>query len=50
MQMYSWIVSGRKDLAKRTASMWQVLLPGIATESTLGAVKATTRRAGALVR
>ncbi|MFF3291705.1 ScbR family autoregulator-binding transcription factor [Streptomyces sp. NPDC003023] len=50
MQMYSWIVSGRKDLPKRTASMWQVLLPGIATAPALDSVKASTRRAGALAR
>lgn len=50
LQMYSWLVSDRRDLSKRVVSMWQVILPGVITDPALAAVKVSTRRAGTLLR
>ncbi|MCT9087273.1 hypothetical protein N4G70_00135 [Streptomyces sp. ASQP_92] len=50
MQVYSWIVSGRKDLSERAVQMWKILLPGIATPSGATGAKVSTRRVATLVR
>lgn len=41
MQMYSNVVSGRKDLPERTQQMWHLLLPGIAVPSVITRAEAT---------
>lgn len=41
MQMYSNVVSGRRDLPERTQQMWNLLLPGIAVPSVITRAEAT---------
>ncbi|MFE9400173.1 hypothetical protein ACFYNY_00145 [Streptomyces sp. NPDC006530] len=50
MQVYSWIVSGRKNLSERAVQMWKILLPCIATPSGAAGAKVSTRRGATLVR
>ncbi|BFP53414.1 ScbR family autoregulator-binding transcription factor [Streptomyces sp. CMC78] len=44
MQMYSNVISGRKDLPERTQQMWNLLLPGIAVPSVIIRADATPAR------
>ncbi|CAL9621648.1 A-factor receptor protein (plasmid) [Streptomyces sp. enrichment culture] len=44
MQMYANAASGRRDLPERVAAMWQILLPGIATERIAGSVDLDAHR------
>ncbi|THA36622.1 TetR/AcrR family transcriptional regulator [Streptomyces sp. A1277] len=48
MQEYAQVVCGRADLPRRTVNMWQVLLPGIATDTSLVSVEVNEDRAAAL--
>lgn len=48
MQEYAQVLSGRADLPRRTANMWQLMLPGIATEDALGRIESSQERAEAL--
>lgn len=49
MQMYSHVVSGRRDLPERTEQMWHLLLPGIAVPSVLTRAEATPARGAAMM-
>ncbi|MEU0743913.1 ScbR family autoregulator-binding transcription factor [Streptomyces sp. NPDC006134] len=44
MQMYANAASGRQDLPERVAAMWQILLPGIATEQIAGSIDLDVHR------
>ncbi|MFJ5266234.1 ScbR family autoregulator-binding transcription factor [Streptomyces sp. NPDC088387] len=45
MQEYAQVVSKRADLPARTASMWRLLLPGVATEAALDRIENGEERA-----
>lgn len=49
MQMYSNVVSGRRDLPDRTQQMWNLLLPGIAVPSVITRAEATPARGAAMM-
>lgn len=49
MQMYSNVVSGRRDLPERTQQMWNLLLPGIAVPSVITRAEATPARGAAMM-
>ncbi|MFG2614331.1 ScbR family autoregulator-binding transcription factor [Streptomyces anulatus] len=49
MQMYSNVVSGRRDLPERTQQMWNLLLPGIAVPSVITRAEATPTRGAAMM-
>ncbi|MFJ7414734.1 ScbR family autoregulator-binding transcription factor [Streptomyces sp. NPDC098077] len=49
MQMYSNVVSGRRDLPERTQQMWHLLLPGIAVPSVITRAEATPARGAAMM-
>ncbi|MFJ6610100.1 ScbR family autoregulator-binding transcription factor [Streptomyces sp. NPDC091289] len=49
MQMYSNVISGRKDLPERTQQMWNLLLPGLAVPSVIIRADATPARGVALM-
>ncbi|WP_371624886.1 TetR/AcrR family transcriptional regulator [Streptomyces sp. NBC_01116] len=48
MQMYSNVVSGRRDLPERTQQMWNLLLPGIAVPAVITRAEATPARGAAM--
>jgi hypothetical protein len=48
MQEYAQVVSKRADLPRRTVNMWKLLLPGIATDRTLGTIENSQERAKSL--
>ncbi|MDQ0685137.1 MULTISPECIES: ScbR family autoregulator-binding transcription factor [Streptomyces] len=45
MQEYAQVVSRRADLPRRTANMWRLLLPGVATDAALGGIENSEERA-----
>lgn len=49
MQMYSNVVSARRDLPERTQQMWNLLLPGIAVPSVITRAEATPARGAAMM-
>ncbi len=49
MQLYSDLVARRTDLPRRTVAMWDLLLPGIASEGAAPNVRCSVRRAASLV-
>ncbi|MEU4177390.1 ScbR family autoregulator-binding transcription factor [Streptomyces sp. NPDC026589] len=49
MQMYSNIVSGRRDLPVRTQQMWHLLLPGIAVPAVITRAEAAPARGAAMM-
>lgn len=49
MQMYSNVVSGRRDLPERTQQMWNLLLPGIAVPSVIIRAETAPARGAALM-
>ncbi|MFI7285057.1 ScbR family autoregulator-binding transcription factor [Streptomyces anulatus] len=49
MQMYSNVVSGRRDLPERTQQMWNLLLPGIAVPAVITRAEATPARGAAMM-
>ncbi|WP_327177407.1 TetR/AcrR family transcriptional regulator [Streptomyces sp. NBC_01335] len=49
MQMFSAVVSGRKDLSDRTMKMWRLLLPGVAVPSIVSRTDVSHERLRALV-
>lgn len=49
MQMYSNVVSGRKDLPERTQQMWNLLLPGLAVPSVIARAEASPARGAAMM-
>lgn len=49
MQMYSNVVSGRRDLPERTQQMWNLILPGIAVPSVITRAEATPARGAAMM-
>ncbi|WP_030147229.1 MULTISPECIES: ScbR family autoregulator-binding transcription factor [unclassified Streptomyces] len=44
LQMYANAVSGRQDLPERVVSMWQILLPGLATAGAGASIDLNVRR------
>ncbi|MER7185749.1 ScbR family autoregulator-binding transcription factor [Streptomyces hyaluromycini] len=48
VQLYSDLLYRRADLPERTVKMWELLIPGIATERTAEQIKVSVRRASAL--
>ncbi|MEV1026122.1 ScbR family autoregulator-binding transcription factor [Streptomyces sp. NPDC050264] len=44
MQMFSAVVSGRKDLTERTLRMWRLLLPGVAVPAIIARTEVTHER------
>ncbi|MBT2441097.1 TetR/AcrR family transcriptional regulator [Streptomyces sp. ISL-36] len=49
MQMFSAVVSGRKDLSDRTIRMWRLLLPGIAVPAIVSRTDVSHERLKGLV-
>ncbi len=49
MQMYSNVVSGRRDLPERTQQMWNLILPGIAVPSVITRAETAPARGAALM-
>lgn len=49
MQMYSNVVSGRRDLPERTQQMWNLLLPGIAVPAVITRAEAAPARGAAMM-
>lgn len=50
LQEYAQVVCKRADLPRRTVNMWNLLLPGIATERAFGAIENSQERAQSLWR
>jgi hypothetical protein len=48
MQEYAQVVSKRADLPRRTVNMWKLLLPGVATDRSLGTIENSQERAKSL--
>jgi AcrR family transcriptional regulator len=48
IQEYAQVVSGRTDLPRRTVNMWNLILPGIATDRTLDTIENSQERAKSL--
>ncbi len=49
MQMYSNVVSGRRDLPERTQQMWNLILPGLAVPSVITRAETSPARGSALM-
>lgn len=45
IQEYALAISNRRDLTQRTVIMWQLLLPGLATEQAAANIRLTVQRA-----
>ncbi|MFJ8882596.1 ScbR family autoregulator-binding transcription factor [Streptomyces sp. NPDC102402] len=49
MQMFSAVVSGRKDLSERTIRMWRLLLPGVAVPAIVARTEVSRERLQSLI-